>query len=128
MHLHRTVVIALTLALFSGQTLVSVHRAACAMPRGANPPSCARCAGHDSSPVLSFSADRSCCAAAKAAADREPARIAPERSTQTRLPMVALLPVAAPLDKSAASRLTHAFETPPLDPSPPLLRTTILII
>ena len=58
MHLRRTIVIALTVALFSGQTFVAVQRAACAMPRGGNPPSCARCAGQNSLTVASLVADR----------------------------------------------------------------------
>ncbi len=128
MHLRRTIVIALTLALFSGQTFVAVQRAACAMPRGGNPPSCAGCAGQNSLTVTSLVADRSCCGAAKAAADREPARIAPHRSIETRLPMVAPLPVSTPLVASATPRAIHAFETPPPRPSPLLLRTTILRI
>jgi hypothetical protein len=127
MRLQRTVVLALVMALFSGQTLVAVQRAACAMPRGTNPPSCARCAGHDSSSAKSLNADRSCCAAAKVAPDRAPARIASERSSETRLLSAASLPAAATLVQSTASHPTTAFESPPPYSSPLHLRTTILL-
>lgn len=128
MHLRRTVVIALALALFSGQTLVAVQRAACAMPRGTNPPTCARCAGHDASAARSLGADRSCCAAATTTADRAPARIASERSSETRVLTAANVPVAATMATLTAFRPTTSFETPPSYSSSPHLRTTILLI
>jgi hypothetical protein len=131
--LHRRLFsVVLALALFTGQTFVFAGRAACAVPRGANPPACAQCAAARPTASASIGADRSCCAAAKAAADREPATIGAPGSPKNhagRAGGAALLPALTPF--TSAARLVHTpctFESPPLLTDTPHRRATVFLI
>ncbi|HLQ67873.1 MAG TPA: hypothetical protein VK123_11650 [Candidatus Limnocylindrales bacterium] len=131
--LHRRLFsLVLAVALLAGQTFVFGGRAACAVPRGANPPACSRCAAPLPSASGSIGADRSCCAAAKAAADREPATIGTTRGTDhraSRADFVALGPM--PVQTASAARLVQTpstFESPPIFADTPQRRATVFLI
>jgi len=131
--LHRRLFsLVLAVALLAGQTFVFGGRAACAVPRGGNPPACARCAAPLPSASVSMGADRSCCAAAKAAADREPATIGATggpKNHASRADGAALLPTPMPF--ISAARLVNVpstFESPPIFADTPQRRATVFLI
>lgn len=116
------------LALLAGPTFVPLARAACALPK-ADTTTCPSCASVPMPAGATVAADRSCCAAPASLAERDPATVALDRGAgDTRLLAVAVTPsvgsVPVLLDASGASRArAHSPGS-----SPPLLRTTILLI
>ncbi|HYJ33158.1 MAG TPA: hypothetical protein VE326_08060 [Candidatus Binatia bacterium] len=117
------------LALLLGSTFVPLARAACALPR-ANTAACPSCAGAPSSAEASLAADRSCCAAPSTLAERDPATFVPGGGPgDDRAPAAAvILPSARVAIAVLAPRASQAVAADPPGPSPPLLRTTILLI
>lgn len=118
----------LVLASLAG-TFASPARPACALPRAtiAVCPGCATACFPGAAP--SVSADRSCCAAPSSLADREPATVAPDPafgSGDARALMV-LVPIPGGFADHAAIPAPRAISDPP-GASPPVLRTTILVI
>jgi hypothetical protein len=121
----------LTLALLAGQALVPLTRAACGMPRGAAPPACSFCAGARASGApdgASLVADRSCCAAQKPPAERDPATVSASRAHESRAETVAVI---APTCVSTAIPIvtgTNLREAPPPLLDSPHRKTTVLLI
>jgi hypothetical protein len=121
----------LTLALLAGQAFVPLTRAACGMPRGDAPPACSFCAGARAPGALdgaSLVADRSCCAAQKPPAERDPATVSASRGHESRAETVA---VVAPACVSTAIPIvtgTNLRESPPPLFDSPHRRTTVFLI
>ena len=115
------------LALLAGSTFVPLARAACALPK-ANTAACPSCASGPSSTGASVAADRSCCAAPSSLAERDPATVAPNGGFVETLAAAAILPAAhgAIVVSMQRDARTVAARAPGF--SPPLLRTTILLI
>ena len=120
------------LALLAGSTFVPLARAACALPR-ASTAACPSCASGPSSTGASVAADRSCCAAPSSLAERDPATIAPNGNygdprTLGALAAAAILPAAHGAIAVSMQRDARTVAARPPGLSPPLLRTTILLI
>jgi hypothetical protein len=117
------------LALLLGSTFVPLARAACALPR-ANAAACPSCAGALPSAGASLTTDRSCCAAPSNLAERDPATFVPTGGPgDDRAPAAAvILPAARGPIVVLAPRASLAVAAHPPGLSPPLLRTTILLI
>ena len=127
---HSAIAIVVALALLGGQTVLPLGRAACGAWKGEAAPACPSCAaGLPASSTLSMSVDRSCCAAPKALAERAPATIGADRSGDNRLPgPSAILPLSDTPAARTLFREARAYPPEPSGSSPPLLRTTILLI
>lgn len=125
MNYRRAIGSILALALLAGGNLLPPTKAACAIPT-AKADACPSCVPAPAAETAALSADRSCCAAPSSLTEREPARIAPDRSGDPRVFGLAVIVPAA--------RVLIAVDTPralPVEPpgaSPPILRTTILLI
>jgi len=112
-------------ALMAGSAIVPLARAACAGSM-AKAPACPSCASLPESDTPRISMDRSCCAA-PAISERDPATFASARSAEHRaLAMVVIVPAARVL-VDATERVVGITSDPPAS-SPPILRTTILLI
>jgi hypothetical protein len=122
----------LVLALLAGSTFVPLARAACAIPK-ANTAACPSCARGPSSTGASVAADRSCCAAPSTLAERDPATVLPnggfgDPRTLGTLAAAAILPAAHSSIVVSMRRDSWTVAAHPPGLSPPLLRTTILLI
>jgi hypothetical protein len=115
------------LALLAGSTFVPLARAACAIPK-ANTAACPSCTGGPSPTGASVSTDRSCCAAPSSLAERDPATVAPSSGSVETLSAAALLPAAHAAIVVSMRRDARTVAARPPGLSPPLLRTTILLI
>lgn len=128
MNSRRVIGIALAVSVLLGQALVPLARAACAVSRS-EAPSCPSCAARAVSEDAALATDRSCCAAPVSLSDREPATAASDRGVDHRLPAAAALasvaraPIVSGLLRAARDSRIELHGT-----SPPLLRTTILLI
>jgi len=112
------------LALLAGSTPVVPSRAACAAPKAKA--TCPSCVPAPSTESAAISSDRSCCVESSSFAQREPARVAPDRSGEQRVLGVAVVVPAARVLIALSPPRSHFAERP--GASPPLLRTTILLI
>jgi hypothetical protein len=125
----RTIGLAVALALFAGQTLLPLERAACGMPRGGEPPACPSCAADRGPQPVSLNADRSCCRVSTAAPDREPATVVVARFADGRQDLAAFI---APTPTASARLLgSGALEprgAPPSRVDSPRRNTTVLLI
>ena len=127
MHSRRVIGFALALAVLVGQTIVPLARAACAgSPSKA--PACPSCAAEPAPTGLTFEADRSCCAAASSLSDREPATISSDRAGDHGMDRALLAAAPSAPIPAGLLRPIPAYPTESPGSSPPLLRTTILLI
>lgn len=119
------------LALLAGSTFVPLARAACAIPK-ANTAACPSCASGPSSTGASVATDRSCCAAPSSLAERDPATVVPnaagDRQSLETLAAAAILPAGHSAIVVSMQRDARRLAAHPPAVSPPLLRTTILLI
>lgn len=115
----------LALAMLAGTNLVPLARAACAVPKP-KVAACPSCNGSPSSQAASISVDRSCCAAPSSLSERAPATVSSDRGFDQRVLAVAV--VVSTTHVLVAVAPPRAFPPALPGPSPPLLRTTILLI